>query len=174
MAEFHVLADGYARDEGDDSRVGSTVSLIRDGDAIVIVDPGLVSSRSAILDPLAALDVRPEDVTDVVISHHHPDHTLNVALFPHARLHDHWAIYRDDLWMSRDAEGFAVSPGVTLMETPGHTAAGHQHGGADRSRGRRLHASLVDGGRPGRGPVRARPEAAARAARAGARPQRRR
>jgi glyoxylase-like metal-dependent hydrolase (beta-lactamase superfamily II) len=122
MADLTVLADGYARDEGDDSRVGSTVSVIRDGDAIVIVDPGLVSSRSAILDPLAALGVRLEDVTDVVISHHHPDHTLNVALFPRARLHDHWAIYRDDLWVSREAEGFAVSPGVTLMETPGHTA----------------------------------------------------
>jgi glyoxylase-like metal-dependent hydrolase (beta-lactamase superfamily II) len=121
VAEFSVLVEGYARDEGDDSRVGSTVSLVRDGDAIVVVDPGLVRSRSAILDPLSALDVRPEDVTDVVISHHHPDHTLNVALFPNARLHDHWAVYRDDLWISRDAEGYDVSPGVTLMETPGHT-----------------------------------------------------
>ena len=121
MAEFSVLVDGYARDEGDDPRVGSTVSLVRDGDAIVVVDPGLVRSRSAILDPLSAVDVRPEDVTDVVISHHHPDHTLNVALFPNARLHDHWAVYRDDLWIARDAEGYDVSPGVTLMETPGHT-----------------------------------------------------
>jgi glyoxylase-like metal-dependent hydrolase (beta-lactamase superfamily II) len=121
MAEFDVLADGYAREEGDDSRVGSTVSLIRDGDIAVIVDPGLVRARSAILDPLAALGVAAGDVTDVVISHHHPDHTLNVALFPNARLHDQWAYYRDDLWVSRDAEGFSLSPDVTLMETPGHT-----------------------------------------------------
>jgi glyoxylase-like metal-dependent hydrolase (beta-lactamase superfamily II) len=121
VAEFSVLADGYAREEGDDSRVGSTVSLIRDGAALVVVDPGLVATRAAILDPLAALGVEAGDVTDVVISHHHPDHTLNVALFPNARLHDHWAVYKDDLWTSRDAEGFAVSDGVTLMETPGHT-----------------------------------------------------
>jgi glyoxylase-like metal-dependent hydrolase (beta-lactamase superfamily II) len=46
---------------------------------------------------------------------------LNVALFPRARLHDHWAVYQDDVWVSRAAEGFAVSPGVTLLETPGHT-----------------------------------------------------
>ena len=121
MADLHVLADGYAFDENDDSRVGSTVTLIRDGDAIVIVDPGMVRAPSAILDPLSALGVAPGDVTDVVISHHHPDHTLNVALFPQARLHDHWAVYRDDLWVSRAAEGVAVSPNVTLLETPGHT-----------------------------------------------------
>jgi glyoxylase-like metal-dependent hydrolase (beta-lactamase superfamily II) len=121
VADLHVLSDGYVADEDDDSRVGSTVTLIRDGDAIVIVDPGMVRSRSAILDPLSALGVAPDDVSDVVISHHHPDHTVNVALFPWARLHDHWAVYQDDLWMSRAAEGYTVSSGVTLLETPGHT-----------------------------------------------------
>lgn len=63
----------------------------------------------------------PEDVTDVVISHHHPDHTINIALFPAAAVHDHWATYRGDEWISRAAEGFALAPGVTLWETPGHT-----------------------------------------------------
>jgi len=121
VAILDVLMDGYARDEGEDSRVGSTASLVRDGEVTVVVDPGLAPSRSAILDPMAALGVRAEDVTDVVISHHHPDHTVNVALFPNARLHDHWAWYRDDLWVSREAEGFALSPDVTLLETPGHT-----------------------------------------------------
>jgi glyoxylase-like metal-dependent hydrolase (beta-lactamase superfamily II) len=119
MAEVHVLCDGYLSD--DDDRVGSTVSFVRDGEVLVVVDPGLVRGRSAILDPLAALGVAPGDVTDVVISHHHPDHTLNVALFPNARLHDHWAWYRDDLWISRPAEGFELAPGIRLSETPGHS-----------------------------------------------------
>ncbi len=57
MAEVHVLSDGYAREEGDNSRVGSTVGFVRDGDALVVIDPGMVPSRSAILDPLAALGV---------------------------------------------------------------------------------------------------------------------
>jgi glyoxylase-like metal-dependent hydrolase (beta-lactamase superfamily II) len=81
----------------------------------------MVPRRSAILEPLAALGVEPEDITDVVVSHHHPDHTINVALFPNARLHDHWAWYRDDLWVDRAAEGFEVSPNVRLLEVPGHT-----------------------------------------------------
>ena len=119
MAEFHVIHEGYLRT--DDDRVGSTTSLARDGGVIVVVDPGLARSRSAILDPLAALEIEPNDVTDVVISHHHPDHTLNVALFPSARVHDHWGWYRDDLWISRPADGFELSAGVRLIETPGHS-----------------------------------------------------
>ena len=120
MAEFNVLCDGYLS-EGGNERVGSTVSLVRDTDAAIVIDPGLVAARSAILDPLASHDLGPDDVTDVVISHHHPDHTLNIALFPNARVHDHWAWYRDDRWVSRPAEGFAISAGVHLIETPGHS-----------------------------------------------------
>jgi glyoxylase-like metal-dependent hydrolase (beta-lactamase superfamily II) len=124
VAEVHVLVDGYVRgaeEPGDGGRVGSTVGFVRDGDALVVVDPGMVTSPRAILDPLAALGVAAGDVTDVVFSHHHPDHTLNAALFPNARFHDHWAIYRGDLWISREAEGADVSPGVHLLATPGHT-----------------------------------------------------
>jgi glyoxylase-like metal-dependent hydrolase (beta-lactamase superfamily II) len=119
MAEFHLLSGGYIRD---DDRVGSTVSFVRDGNALIVIDPGMVWSReAAILEPLAVLGVAPDDVTDVVLSHHHPDHTMNAALFPVARVHDYWAWYHDDLWTGRDAEGFRVSKAVQLLETPGHT-----------------------------------------------------
>jgi glyoxylase-like metal-dependent hydrolase (beta-lactamase superfamily II) len=120
MSELHILCEGYVR-EGDDLRVGSTVGFVRDGDALVVIDPGMVTSVAAIIDPLAALGVAPTEVTDVVLSHHHPDHTVNIALFPNANIHDVQATYRDDLWFDRPAEGFQVSPGVSLIETPGHT-----------------------------------------------------
>jgi glyoxylase-like metal-dependent hydrolase (beta-lactamase superfamily II) len=116
-AQVDVLTEGYVGE-----RVASTVTLIRDGDATIVVDPGMVAGRRTILDPLAALGVQVDDVTDVVFSHHHPDHTLNAALFPEARFHDFWAIYQYDRWDDRDADGFQVSPAVRLMATPGHTA----------------------------------------------------
>ena len=50
MTTVHVLQAGYAHD-----RVGSSITLIRDGDALIVADPGMVASRSLILDPLAAL-----------------------------------------------------------------------------------------------------------------------
>jgi glyoxylase-like metal-dependent hydrolase (beta-lactamase superfamily II) len=116
-ARLDILTEGYA-----DDRVASTVALVRDGDAIIVVDPGMVASRSRILDPLTALGVDPGQVTDVVFSHHHPDHTLNAALFTGARFHDHWAIYQDDVWTDREADGFELAPSVRLLATPGHTA----------------------------------------------------
>lgn len=116
-AELHVLSAGYA-----DELVASTVVLIRDEGRAVVVDPGMVSDRRKILDPLMDLGVDPADVGDVVFSHHHPDHTLNAALFEHARFHDFWAIYERDTWTDRVADGFQLSPSVRLMATPGHTA----------------------------------------------------
>ncbi len=119
MGEVHILNDGYVLGEGE--RVASTVGFVQDGDALVVIDPGMVPSRRAILDPLAALGLDPVGITDVVLSHHHPDHTINTALFPNARVHDHWAWYRDDVWTDREAEGFELAPGIRLLETPGHT-----------------------------------------------------
>jgi glyoxylase-like metal-dependent hydrolase (beta-lactamase superfamily II) len=119
MAEVQILFEGYLGRP--DHRVASTVGLVRDGETIIVVDPGLVPAPASILEPLAAHGIRAEDVTDVVFSHHHPDHTLNAALFPAARFHDFWAIYQGDLWTSRDAEGFEISPSVKLIQVPGHT-----------------------------------------------------
>lgn len=120
-AQVHILQDGYAREDADGERVGSTVTLITDGNVTVVVDPGMVSSRDTLLAALAGHGVAPEAVTDVVFSHHHPDHTVNAALFPAARIHDFWAVYDGDLWISRDAEGTELSPSIRLIATPGHT-----------------------------------------------------
>ena len=116
-ARVDVVVEGYVGD-----RVGSSVTLLRDGDTTAIVDPGMVASRASILDPLAALGVEPGDVTDVLISHHHPDHTINIALFPRAKVHDFASTYVDDLWLDHDEDDFVLSPSITLSPTPGHTA----------------------------------------------------
>jgi glyoxylase-like metal-dependent hydrolase (beta-lactamase superfamily II) len=115
-AEVHVLFEGYIGEH-----TASTVGFIRAGDARIVWDPGMVPSKGVIVEPLRRLGVEPEGVTDVILSHHHPDHTMNAGLFPAARIHDHWAWYRDDLWVDRPAEGFEVSPSVRLAATPGHT-----------------------------------------------------
>ncbi len=115
-ARLDVLFTGYARD-----RVAGTVSLVRDADRVIVIDPGMVPARSAILDPLRALGVSPEDVTDVVLSHHHPDHTVNIALFGEVPVHDVQAVYTRDRWDARDADGVQLTPSVRLLATPGHT-----------------------------------------------------
>ena len=116
MASVHLLHAGYTGD-----RVASSVVLVRDGDALIVADPGMVRSRSLILDPLRELDVAPEAVTHVFLSHHHPDHTINVALFPNAEVVDFWARYKDDLWLDMPGDGYRLSPKAELWLTPGHT-----------------------------------------------------
>lgn len=117
-ARYDVLVTGSPG-----PRCSSTCSLVRDGDARIVIDPGLAPSQAAILDPLRALGVSARDVTDVVLSHHHPDHALNVALFPAARVHDHWAIYDfAGRWDDVEAEGRVLAPSVRLLRTPGHSA----------------------------------------------------
>ncbi len=110
-----VLTAGYVGE-----RVASSVILVREGDAVIVVDPGMVAHRSAILDPLHALGVHHDDVTDVIFSHHHPDHTVNAALFANARVHDVWAIYVNDQWLER-TDVIEGAPSVSLLDTPGHT-----------------------------------------------------
>ena len=115
-ARLDVLVTGYAAE-----RVAGTVTLLRDGASVVVVDPGMVADRAQILDPLRALGVEPGAVTDVVLSHHHPDHTVNIALFPAARVHDSMATYEGDLWTDHEPGPFVLTESIQLLPTPGHT-----------------------------------------------------
>jgi glyoxylase-like metal-dependent hydrolase (beta-lactamase superfamily II) len=119
-ARYHVLTTGYTLSTG--PGVAATVSYVTDGDRRVIVDPGMVAGRDRILGPLAELGLSADDITDVVLSHHHPDNTMNVGLFQRARVHDHKAEYLDDQWLDRDAEGLLLTPSLRLIRTPGHSA----------------------------------------------------
>jgi len=116
MTTVDLLHAGYAGE-----RVASSVVLVRDGDALIVADPGMVRSRSLILDPLRELGVTPEAVTHVFLSHHHPDHTVNIALFPNAEVVDFWARYIDDQWLDMPGDGYHLSPNAELWLTPGHS-----------------------------------------------------
>lgn len=116
MTSVHLLHAGYTGD-----RTASSIALVRDGAALIVTDPGMVAHRSRILDPLAELAVAPDAVTHVFLSHHHPDHTMNVALFPNAEVVDYWARYKDDLWLDMPGDGYRLSDRAQLWLTPGHT-----------------------------------------------------
>ncbi|MGD0250631.1 MAG: MBL fold metallo-hydrolase [Thermoplasmata archaeon] len=138
-AIFEVLCAGYVGD-----RVASTVSCVEEGDVRAILDPGMVASRDNILKPLARRGVRPSEITDIVLSHHHPDRTLNVALFPCARVHDFWAVYENDVWTSRPGRGIPpISLGRSLGDPRAH-APGRYDPGRHEARDRGVHPPLVE------------------------------
>jgi glyoxylase-like metal-dependent hydrolase (beta-lactamase superfamily II) len=116
-AQVDVLVVGYA----DMPSVAGTVGLVRDGDRVIVVDPGMVKSRSLILDPLERLGISPDDVSHVFVSHHHLDHTVNIALFRQAEIVDHRSVRRDDQVNAHVGEGFKLGPNTTVWVTPGHS-----------------------------------------------------
>lgn len=115
-ARLTVLHAGYVG-----THTASTVVFVADGDRRIVIDPGMVAAQTDIVDPLRHAGCDPSEVTDVILSHHHPDHTMNAGLFPAARVHDVWAVYHGDLWEDRRAEGVLLTASVRLIETPGHS-----------------------------------------------------
>ena len=117
LAKVDILVVGYA----DIPSVAGTIGLVRDAGRIVIVDPGMVRSRSMIFEPLERLGVRPDDVTHVFVSHHHLDHTVNIALFANAEIVDFRSARFADQVKSHQGEGYKLAPNTTIWMTPGHT-----------------------------------------------------
>ncbi|WP_220386372.1 MBL fold metallo-hydrolase [Frankia sp. ArI3] len=124
--------------------------LIRTGDQVVLVDAGLgpLSARGFhgghLLDSLTALGVRPADVTDVLLTHLHGDHTGWTALedrpvFPNATYRCHaadWHHFVDGPQPDRRTAAklapitgqvelfdtdLTLAPGIDARHTPGHT-----------------------------------------------------
>src|SRR6476646_10575107 len=112
-ARLDVLVEGYVRMPN----VAGTVSLVRDAGRVVVVDPGMVADRELILRPLRALGLEPEAVTDVVVSHHHLDHTVNIALFPVVPVHDFQSVIDGDVFTRRAADGLQITPSIQLLAT---------------------------------------------------------
>jgi len=120
----------------------STVALVRGEGRVALVDVGSFNMRKGILDQLARRNLEPGDVTDVILTHSHYDHSLNWILFRHARivigarelawsLKEPWGegpvpeLYMRELeeWPTLHpvAAGQEFMPGFKAHAAPGHT-----------------------------------------------------
>ena len=120
MAMVDVLIAGHVEETEAGQSVHPTVSLVRDQDAVIVVDPGILAEPSLLTDALAGHGVRPDDVTHVFVTHHHLDHTRNVGMFPTARVVDVDSVYDGSLWLDHDGDGHHLTQDVSVIETPGH------------------------------------------------------
>lgn len=119
MSEVAVLVEGYVKNG--DASVQATVTLVKDAGKNIIVDPGMTRESDAILAALAEQGLKPEDIDVVFITHHHPDHTRHMGVFPTAEVIDYASIYRGDDWLE-SGDGYEITPDVQIMHTPGHTS----------------------------------------------------
>jgi glyoxylase-like metal-dependent hydrolase (beta-lactamase superfamily II) len=120
MATVDVLIAGHVEQTDAGSSVHPTVSLVRDGDAVIVVDPGILSDPGLLTQALSGHDLTVDDVTHVFVTHHHLDHTRNVGMFPTARVVDVDSVYDGSLWLDHDGDGHHLSSDVSVIETPGH------------------------------------------------------
>ncbi len=54
--------------------VGAAVTVVVDGEQVVVLDAGMRSTTARVLALLEQLGLRPEQVTHILVTHHHPDH----------------------------------------------------------------------------------------------------
>lgn len=100
--------------------VASTIAMIEADGAIIIVDPGMVPDDIDLTEKIESLGIKKETVTHVFVSHHHPDHTIRIGMFPNATVVDFWGSYKYDLWEDHGDE-YEIAPNVMLIRSPGHT-----------------------------------------------------
>src|ERR1700733_9400605 len=65
----------------------STIVLLRGHGRVALIDTGSFGQRQLILDRLAANGLAPNDVTDVLLTHSHWDHSVNWVMFPKAKIY---------------------------------------------------------------------------------------
>jgi glyoxylase-like metal-dependent hydrolase (beta-lactamase superfamily II) len=98
--------------------IAMMVWLVRGNGRNILVDSGFYHDRffkewhvndfTKPSDALKPLGLKPEDITDVVVTHMHWDHSDGVDLFPNARIwiqKDELQYYAGEAWQSKDTHG---------------------------------------------------------------------
>ncbi len=85
--EIDVLVQGYPGKTVCHGGLGwSSIVLLRGHGRVALIDVGSFNIRGPLIDHLARRGLAPRDVTDVVLTHSHWDHSVNWTLFGHARI----------------------------------------------------------------------------------------
>jgi glyoxylase-like metal-dependent hydrolase (beta-lactamase superfamily II) len=122
MATVDVLVTGHVEETDAGSSVHPTISLVRDGRLVIVVDPGILSDPSLLTIALQGHGLTAADITHVFVTHHHIDHTRNIGMFSRATVVDVDSVYDGSLWLEHGGDGHRLSEHVRVIETPGHAA----------------------------------------------------
>lgn len=120
-AEVKILIEGYVTSDVG-FRVGEavtspTVTLVKDGDIVMIVDPGTLDSQQVLVNKLEKERLEINDVNVVCITHSHINHYRNVGMFPEAKILENFGFWNKTVvrdWKEQFSEN------IKIFRTPGH------------------------------------------------------
>lgn len=119
LVEGDTNADFVSRTEIEKTR--PTITLVRDKDLIMVVDPGILESQQVLTDALQKENLTVEDVDVVCITHSHIDHYRNIGMFPRAKVLEYYGLWDKDT-VKDWSENF--TPNIQILHTPGHDYTG--------------------------------------------------
>lgn len=117
MNKVKVLVEGYAHPNADGTYTASpTCTLVESNGKKFLIDPG--TNVEKLLKALKAENLTEKDLSFIYLSHYHPDHLLNIRLFPSLDVYDGEICWRGDLEIFHERQ----LPGVDaeILKTPGH------------------------------------------------------
>ena len=124
MATVDILIEGFTSDDGEgdgNETTCCTMTLVRDGNLVMVVDPGTLKSQDIMKKALGKFDLKVEDVNVVFLTHSHIDHFRNVGMFPDAKVIEFFGEWVEDRVEDRKNK---ISEDIEIIETPGHAATG--------------------------------------------------
>ncbi|MFH1838544.1 MAG: MBL fold metallo-hydrolase [Candidatus Kuenenbacteria bacterium] len=120
MTKVKILIEGYTTAdtaESGEEKTCPTISLIKDENIVIIVDPGVLENQKMLIDKLKAEHLNIDDVKIVCITHSHIDHYRNAGMFPKAKILEYYGLWDKNIvedWEEQFTEN------IQIIKTPGH------------------------------------------------------
>jgi len=121
MAKVKILIEGYATDdattESGEEKTCSTITLVKDKNIVMVVDPGVLEDQKLLIEKLKEEGLSVNDVNVVCITHSHIDHYRNIGMFPKAKTLEYWG-----MWDKNTVEDWneQFTKDIKVIKTPGH------------------------------------------------------
>jgi len=93
MAEVKVLIKGYTSEDSGGEKTCATITLVKDKDIVMVVDPGILESQKELVDALEKEGLSVDDVNIVCLTHSHIDHFRNIGMFPNAKTLEFYGLW---------------------------------------------------------------------------------
>lgn len=122
MAKVKILIEGYtsagSAAEGGEEKTCPTITLVKDKDIVMVIDPGVLEDQKILVDKLKEEGLEIDDVNIVCITHSHLDHYRNIGMFPKAKTLEYYG-----LWKGQTVEGWQeqFTDDIRIIKTPGHS-----------------------------------------------------